>query len=203
MSRVTQLSRTVSTAASRASSPLLDSTAHGAGASIMPKYADLLARRSNENQHDSRSITTAHRPTPQPSIANRTRPLMQTFSSSSKRSQASDVTILPSSSLLQPSSSYINEIRVPLLPDAYTTAHPAAAAPISETPEVTIVASDPENVIPASALTEVASAGGADTINLGFAHSSQQAESKDEGNMLTDLWKGMVDDVFGAAAKKA
>lgn len=58
MSRVTQLSRTVSTAASRASSPLLDSTAHGAGASIMPKYADLLARRNNENQHDVSLLCT-------------------------------------------------------------------------------------------------------------------------------------------------
>ncbi|KAK0387373.1 hypothetical protein NLU13_5685 [Sarocladium strictum] len=200
MSRVTQLSRSVTSAASRAS-PLLDSTAHAAGVPIMPKYADLLMR---EHLHD-RSITTTHRPTPQPSITNRNRPLMQTFSSSSasKQSNTLDSTILPSTSFFSSSSSStVDDIRVPLLPDAYSITHPAtAAAPISQ-PEVTIVASDPENVIPGSSLAEVSAAGGADVIDLGFVHSSGQPEAKEESNMLKDLWKGMMDDIFATATPK-
>ena len=43
-------------------------------------------------------------------------------------------------------------------------------------------------------------------MDLGFARWGQQEgakEKEDEGNMLTDLWKGMIDDVFGAAAAAA
>ena len=67
MSRVTQLSRSIPStlqqhAASAArASPLLDSTAHAAGASIMPKYADLLSRRSQEHHLDVRFLE-AHEP---------------------------------------------------------------------------------------------------------------------------------------------
>ncbi|KAH8171383.1 hypothetical protein LIA77_08150 [Sarocladium implicatum] len=216
MSRVTQLSRSIPSslqqhAASAArASPLLDSTAHAAGAYIMPKYADLLTRRSQEH-HDSRSITTTHRPTPQPSIANRSRPLMQTFTSSASRSSPSsalDATVIPDASSLSSSSSSqpVDFIRVPLLPDNYSAVHTEPTSAPLDTPEVTIVASDPENVSPGSGLAEVASAGGADAVDLGFARWGQQEgakEKEDEGNMLTDLWKGMIDDVFGAAAAAA
>lgn len=49
----------------------------------------------------------------------------------------------------------------------------------------------------------MSAAGGADEVDLGFVHArGQQEAEKEEGNMLTDLWKGMVDDMFGSAAPK-
>ncbi|KAF4591670.1 hypothetical protein GQ602_001969 [Ophiocordyceps camponoti-floridani] len=68
MSRVTapviNLSRAISTSSSSgaASRPLRD--ASSSGAALMPKYAELL--RNRQAPDASRSLTTAHRPTPNP-----------------------------------------------------------------------------------------------------------------------------------------
>ena len=133
---------------------------------------------------------------------------MQTFTSSASKSSshALDATVIPDASTLSSTSSQpVDFIRVPLLPDNYSAVHTEPTSAPVDTPEVTIVASDPENVSPGSGLVEVASADGPDAVDLGFTRSGSHQgakEQEDEGNMLTDLWKGMVDDVFGAAAPK-
>lgn len=94
---------------------------------------------------------------------------------------------------------------MPLLPDNYAAFHASEPALPEREPEVTIVATDPANVIPGNSLAEVAGVGSPEAVNLGFVHEAA-GEPADEGNMLTDLWKGMVDDVLGAAqgaARKA
>ncbi|KAF7549136.1 hypothetical protein G7046_g8444 [Stylonectria norvegica] len=85
---VSKLSRSItSAAASSRSSSLLD-TQRNAGAALMPKYDELLRSRRSTTEHtdSSRGLYTTHRPTPQPSLANRPKPLMQTFSSTSTAS---------------------------------------------------------------------------------------------------------------------
>lgn len=49
MSKISRaLSASSSSIAARSASPLLDSSAHSAGAVLMPKYAELLRNRSSE-----------------------------------------------------------------------------------------------------------------------------------------------------------
>ncbi|GFP56945.1 hypothetical protein ACSS6W_004515 [Trichoderma asperelloides] len=211
MSRVTapvvKLTRALSsTTAARAANPLLDASAYNAGAVLMPKYAELLRGRRNtiEMSESSRTLTTTHRPTPQPSIANRAKPLMQTFSSvaSSTSTPAAhlDAAVLPAFSSFNSSSSFADALpRMPLLPDNYGAAHPAPDAdlPVS-IPSSSIVAVNPDNVVPATPLSSLS--GVLDTVELKFVHeqpASPAAQEESQG-MIRDLWKGMVEDVFGS-----
>ncbi|KAL6789161.1 hypothetical protein J3E68DRAFT_413911 [Trichoderma sp. SZMC 28012] len=209
MSRVTapvaKLSRALSSSAARAANPLLDASTYNAGAVLMPKYAELLRnRRSTIELSESRTLTTTHRPTPQPSIANRAKPLMQTFSSSASSATPSshlDAAVLPGLGSLSSSTSFADILpRMPLLPDNYAAAHPAPAAdmPVSIASS-SIVAVNPDTVLPATPLSSLS--GVLDTIELKFVHEEPAAVAQDEGQsqgMIRDLWKGMVEDVFGS-----
>ncbi|KAL5092706.1 hypothetical protein Trisim1_000444 [Trichoderma cf. simile WF8] len=209
MSRVTapvaKLSRALSSSAARAANPLLDAATYNAGAVLMPKYAELLRnRRSTIELSESRTLTTTHRPTPQPSIANRAKPLMQTFSSSASSATPSshlDAAVLPGLGSLSSSASFADVLpRMPLLPDNYAAAHPAPAAdmPISIASS-SIVAVNPDTVLPATPLSSLS--GVLDTVELKFVHEEPAAVAADEGQsqgMIRDLWKGMVEDVFGS-----
>lgn len=174
---------------------------HNAGAVLMPKYAELLRnRRSAEHQDSSRGLTTTHRPTPQPSIANRNKPLMQTFHSSATTSAPVshlDTARLPSISGDVPGSVDFG-IRVPLMPDNYS-AHHGPFASDTQVSMPSIVAADPSNVVAASALYEIEGIN-LDGVELKFVHEAQPAPA--EAGMLTDIWRGMVDDVFGQTSKK-
>ncbi|KAL1838462.1 hypothetical protein VTJ49DRAFT_2630 [Mycothermus thermophilus] len=104
-------------------------------------------------------------------------------------------------------------IRVPLLPDRQSAsasalasgfhAPEAADAPLPK-PEIVVVAADPARVMPA-ALTEVEGMG-VDGVELKFVHQLERAEAQDQesfemgAGMIRDLWKGMVDDVFGSSS---
>ncbi|OPB44005.1 hypothetical protein A0O28_0023230 [Trichoderma guizhouense] len=209
MSRVTapvaKLSRALSSSAARAANPLLDASTYNAGAVLMPKYAELLRnRRSTIELSESRTLTTTHRPTPQPSIANRAKPLMQTFSSSASSATPSshlDAAVLPGLGSLSSSASFADVLpRMPLLPDNYAAAHPAPAAdmPVSIASS-SIVAVNPDTVLPATPLSSLS--GVLDTVELKFVHEEPAAVAADEGQsqgMIRDLWKGMVEDVFGS-----
>ncbi|KAI9167793.1 hypothetical protein HJFPF1_03930 [Paramyrothecium foliicola] len=200
---------------------------HNAGAVLMPKYAELLRSRRSSEHHDvslslpkspkhhftcgillltilfffyqsARGLTTTHRPTPQPSIAHRAKPLMQTFHSTAASAAPVshlDTTRLPSlDGAPAPTQS---GLRVPLLPDNYAAQHGAYAAdaPVN-IPEVTIVAADPSNVVAANALSEIEGIG-LDGVELKFAHESAQTARTEEVGMLKDIWRGIVDDVLG------
>lgn len=152
----------------------------------------------------SRGLTTTHRPTPQPSISNRTKPLMQTFHSSASASSPAptstnlDATVLPS---LDFESTVVSSgFRMPLLPDNYNTAHGPTTAdgPVTK---ASIVAADPEVVAPGTPLSAVEGIN-LDGIELKFVH-EQEAQPEEHSSMLKDLWKGMVDDVLGPAKKTA
>jgi hypothetical protein len=97
-------------------------------------------------------------------------------------------------------------IRVPLLPD---NASPPAGARLPEQtdaplprPEILVVAANPEQVLPV-ALTEVEGMG-VDGVELGFVHLLGDEGIVEEGEqgMLKDIWKGLMDDVFGAGQVK-
>ncbi|KAL7909061.1 hypothetical protein GGI35DRAFT_452843 [Trichoderma velutinum] len=208
MSRVTapvaKLSRALSSTAARAANPLLDASTYNAGAVLMPKYAELLRNRRStiELSESSRTLTTTHRPTPQPSIANRAKPLMQTFSSSAASATPSahlDAAVLPGLASLTSSVSFADALpRMPLLPDNYGVAHPAPAAdmPVSIASS-SIVAVNPDKVLPATPLSSLS--GVLDTIELKFVHEESAPVAHDESQgMIRDLWKGMVEDVFGS-----
>jgi hypothetical protein len=198
MSRVTapahKLTRTITSSAV---------STQNAGAVLMPKYAELLRnRRTAEHQDSSRGLATSHRPTPQPSIANRTKPLMQTFHSSAAAAAPVshlDSTRLPSLGAEAPGAVDFG-IRVPLMPDNYSAQHGplAADAPVSMP---SIVAADPSNVIAGNALSEIEGIS-LDGVELKFAHEAQPAEARESG-MLADIFRGMVDDVFGQASKRS
>lgn len=163
---------------------------------------------TNIAKANTRHISTlpSHRPQPVPS-PNRTVPLMQTFTTSSRphaRADAStiDFAIMPS---LEPASQAAEPaIRVPLLPDSYTVAHQQAETPDAPlpAPEISVVAADPDSVLAVSPLTEVEGMG-ADGVELGFVHgleSGGKATEKEPG-MIRDLWKGLMEDVFGEDKK--
>ncbi|KND86364.1 hypothetical protein TOPH_09029 [Tolypocladium ophioglossoides CBS 100239] len=237
MSRITapvsKLSRALSSSSNpvaRAVSPLHDSSAHNAGAVLMPKYAELLRSRrssehsdaslpsccallelSNSSRQSSRGLTTAHRPTPQPSLANRSRPLMQTFYSTTPStamhtsSTHLDAAVIPSMRDLTGPSPADAGPRVPLLPDNYSAAHGPTGSDVPvQIPEISIVAANPENVVPATPLSEVQGIS-LDGVELKFVHEDQHYRSEEESGsgIIRDLWKGMVEDVLGPAKKSS
>jgi len=138
---------------------------------------------------------------------------MQTFHSSSSSSSASaahlDAAFLPSMADLAGPPASASGPRVPLLPDNYSAAHAADTSDATvQLPEVSIVAANPENVIPGTPLSEVEGIG-LDGVELKFVHEGrsnrvQELESEGQsGGMLRDLWKGMVDDVLGPSKRTA
>jgi hypothetical protein len=145
------------------------------GATLMPKYAELL-RRSADHTDSSRGLTTTHRPTPQPSIAHRTKPFMQTFYSdagavSSIPAFHLDVTMLPA--MTADGSAASQAVRVPILPDNYNAAPQTVEAPaiVASTPQ--IVAVDPSRV---AAMSDV------EGVTLAFAHQAEAEQA--DGYML-------------------
>jgi hypothetical protein len=144
--------------------------------------------------------TIAHRPV---ASTLRTVPLMQGFRTSAPRPARTDPShidfaVLPALHAQAPVDEFAY-MRVPLLPDNTQSGVLRAAeqpdAPLAR-PEILVIAANPEHVLP-SALTEVEGMG-IDGIELKFAHDLGR-EPAQEQNMLRDIWKGMVDDIFGPA----
>lgn len=105
-------------------------------------------------------------------------------------------------------------LRVPLLPDNYEPDRqsldghtPEVADGPLASPQIVMVAGHPENVVAASALTEIEGIG-IDGVELQFAHlpiagsteeSSASADSSSRG-MARDLWKGLMEDLSAGPA---
>ncbi|KAI5467192.1 hypothetical protein BGZ63DRAFT_19883 [Mariannaea sp. PMI_226] len=170
-----------------------------AGASLMPKYDELLRTRRTE---DSRHITTTHRPTPQPSIANRPKPLMQGFHTS----PASKAAAVPYATVILPPLHSVPDVsepvpRVPLLPDNYGAYHASISDAVDLSARAgTIVAANPENVLPGAPLAEIEPVT-VDGVELKFAH--QPPATEDQSTIIRDLLQGMLDDVIGVQKKTA
>jgi hypothetical protein len=142
---------------------------------------------------------------------------MQTFTTSSRPSARADTStidyaLMPTHSALYASSDPSvtdphASLRVPLLPDSFNVAHAPETldAPLPA-PEISVVAAVPENVAAVSPLTEVEGMG-ADGVELGFVHGletgakGKQQQQEEGGGMIRDLWKGLMDDVFGEEPK--
>ncbi|EOO02777.1 hypothetical protein UCRPA7_1712 [Phaeoacremonium minimum UCRPA7] len=210
MTRVTapiaKLTRSLSTTASAPRPSHLLNASKTASARVRQELEQTVDGRSSDTSSTTRGITTSHRPVPSPT---RTIPLMQTFHSSPGQSarldtSSIDYAVLPSTAQLYGDNAAADSfarMRVPLLPDNYNPdrSHLVAEepdAPLAE-PEIRIVAADPAKVLPA-ALTEVEGFG-VDGVELKWAHEAEPAAGAQhaEGGMLRDLWKGLVDDVFG------
>ncbi|KAB5554606.1 hypothetical protein GE09DRAFT_1222094 [Coniochaeta sp. 2T2.1] len=207
MSRITapvsKLTRTIGSNASIARpGHLLQNASKSGSASAVEHHSE---------SHERHISTPTHRPQPTPS---RTRlvPLMQTFFTTSSRSQARsdtstiDYAIMPPSSALYSVSPNTDAVlRVPLLPDSFTVTHttPETHDPPLPSPEISIVAANPENVLGVSPLTEVEGMD-AQGVELGFVHgleTQKGGRKEEEGGMIRDLWKGLVEDVFGEEKK--
>ncbi|KXX74175.1 hypothetical protein MMYC01_209149 [Madurella mycetomatis] len=157
------------------------------------------------------TTTTPHRPVTRSA---RTIPFMQTFHHSAPKPSpavagaTAEAVVLPNLFMLDAAdqSHYdpYAHIRVPLLPDnvsppAWFRQPEVPDAPLPR-PEIVVVAPDPARDLPA-ALTEVEGMG-VDGVELKFAHElgreNEAAESFEMGQgMIRDLWRGMVEDVFG------
>lgn len=91
---------------------------------------------------------------------------------------------------------------MPLLPDNYGAAYGDVASDTAR-PQVTILAADPDNVVPGAPLSGVEGSN-LDGIELKFLYDESSQPKQEAGNgMIKDIWKGMVEDVFGGAPKKA
>ncbi|KAI1778286.1 hypothetical protein F4818DRAFT_292661 [Hypoxylon cercidicola] len=196
---VRSISSTTAAAVPKSSTRLATSKS---SAPLSRKYADLLKERNIDPDHPRHLYTrSSNRPHPPP----RTMRLMQTFASSAPQATAAatitmDNMVFPGSASLEGSSSDpFAHLRMPLLPDSFASHHAPEAADGPVAPaQISIVAANPELVSP-SALTEVEGMG-IDGVELKFVHEEGEAAREDQG-MLTDLWKGLVDDVLGSRNK--
>ncbi|ORY65535.1 uncharacterized protein BCR38DRAFT_200193 [Pseudomassariella vexata] len=204
------VARSLSTTTSSASLPQSTTfvTAARTSAPLSRKYADLLKERNLDAEHPRHIYTrSSNRPHPPP----RRLRLMQTFTSSASTSSQADrssidFTVLPGSAALEHAAADpYSRVRVPLLPDNYASQYAPETLATNEPvqmPEISIIASNPDSVSPAP-LSEIEGMG-VDGIELKFAHEAPSASRSvdSEPGMLTDLWKGLMDDVLGAENSK-
>ncbi|KAK1760594.1 hypothetical protein QBC47DRAFT_427904 [Echria macrotheca] len=218
---VSKLTRSISTSPSVARASSVSKTVAAATATstrrrpskVSSPVNDEASTETTRAAHTSSSTTSPspHRPS-LPTV--RTIPLMQGFRTSApKPAQADrstiDFAVLPdlfSSSSPETENFYI---RVPLLPDNHSPPEgvrlpEAVDLPLAR-PEISVVAANPDLVLP-SALTEVEGMG-VDGVELSFAHDLHSTNStparEHEAGMLRDIWKGLMDDVFGEEKKPA
>ncbi|KAI0885614.1 uncharacterized protein GGS22DRAFT_131321 [Annulohypoxylon maeteangense] len=196
-----KLARSITTTATASQSNTLLTSTKSTTAPLSRKYAELLKERNIDPDHPRHLYTrSSNRPHPPP----RTMRLMQTFGSSAPKAALATTTmdniVFPGSASLEGSrDDPFAHLRVPLLPDNFATHHTPEVAdgPIAPA-QISIVAANPELVSP-SALTEVEGMG-MDGVELKFAHEETPAER--EQGTLTDIWKGLVDDVLGSSSGK-
>jgi hypothetical protein len=174
MSRITapvaRLSKTLGTAS--ASAPALR-----AGATLAPKYADLLrSNRVRDPSEAHRTLSTTRNPLRRPVSA----------APSSPSSAPVDAAVLPNFE----SFSAVDSIRVPILPDNFGIAYASSAAPVIAAAGTQILAANPANVEPSSILTTVSHMG-ADGVELRFVH-NQEARADGQIGMLQGIWNGLM-----------
>ncbi|KAF5724117.1 hypothetical protein FMUND_1182 [Fusarium mundagurra] len=180
---------------------LAESQRH-AGIALMPKYAELLGASSEQSQHsESRGLKTTHRPTPQPSLSGRRRPLMQSFHSSTpSRAPVNhvDSTVLPK---IHATPNFNEPLpRMPLLPDNYGAYHSSmsdAADLYSKRP--VIFAVDPDVVVPGAPMATM-DAVNMDSVDVKFVHEQPAQEPKaddsDRSTFIRDVFGGMIQDIL-------
>jgi hypothetical protein len=167
-----------------------------------------LDRSVERDRLRSRGFHTLDRCRPSPETV-KTAPRMQGFRSSSPKYAARDSSTIDFFFFPEvpepPPANPFAKLRVPLLPDNYTPDRSANSPHAVESldgavprPEIHVVASHPDNVLPAAAMSEVVGNDGVDVdigqLIVGFT--SPAAAPKEPG-VLKELWGGLVDDIFG------
>jgi hypothetical protein len=155
-------------------------------------------------------MSGGHRPlSVQPAPVYKTIPLMQGFRTSAPKQAAHDSSTIdffffPDVPEPPPKNPFA-KLRVPLLPDNYTpNRSPESGHSLEELdtaipgPEISIVASHPEDVIPAT-ISEVVGNDGLDVdiTQLTGAFTKASAKDSKEPGVLKELWSGFVDDILG------
>ncbi|KAH9223709.1 hypothetical protein DL95DRAFT_379723 [Leptodontidium sp. 2 PMI_412] len=154
-----------------------------------------------------------HRPTP---TTTRTIPLMQGFRTSAPKQSAGDNSTIdffffPEVPPAEPANPF-QKLRVPLLPDNYNPDRSPGSGNALESldeavprPEISIMASHPENVAPA-AMSEVVGNDGLDVdigqLTAAFSTLLPETNSKEPG-VIKELWSGLMDDILGPKSPKA
>jgi len=177
--------------------------------------SELVDRLTAHDITRSHSTLGGHRPAVETSFpVFRNRPLMQGFRSSAPKqaihdSSTIDFFFFPEVPEPPPVNPFA-KLRVPLLPDNYNPDRSPGSAHAVETldealprPEIVIVSSHPEDVVPA-ALTEVVGNAGLDVDIADLTKVFQtKVENLKEDGVLHELWSGLLDDVLGPKPKKA
>ncbi|KAL2073720.1 hypothetical protein VTL71DRAFT_11046 [Oculimacula yallundae] len=156
--------------------------------------------------------TSQHRPT---APVTKTIPLMQGFRTSSPKSAPHDTSTMdfvffPAFQPAEPLNPF-QKLRVPLLPDNYNPDRSPESGHALESldqgvskPEISIVASHPENVAPA-AMSEVVGNDGLD-VDIGqlsdmFSTLVPHAEGSKEPGVISELFGSLMDDILGPKDK--
>jgi len=102
-----------------------------------------------------------------------------------------------------PPTNPFSKLRVPLLPDNYSPDRSANSGHAVEAldeavprPEISIIASHPENVAPAT-ISEVVGNDGLD-VDIGQLTAGFTPTDLKEPGILKELWSGFIDDVLGS-----
>jgi len=145
-------------------------------------------------------------PTPSPQVY-RTIPLMQGFRTSAPKQAVHDTSTIdffffPEPPAPPPTNPF-SKLRVPLLPDNYSPDRSANSGHAVEAldeavprPEISIIASHPENVAPAT-ISEVVGNDGLD-VDIGQLTAGFTPADLTEPGILKELWSGFIDDVLGS-----
>jgi hypothetical protein len=142
-------------------------------------------------------------------------PMMQGFRSSAQKQAAHDSSTIDFFFFPEipepPPRNPFAKLRVPLLPDNYTpNRSPDSGHSLEELdaalpgPEISIVASHPEDVVPAT-ISEVVGNDGLDVdiTQLTGAFSNAIGKEDKQSGVLKELWTGFLDDILGPKGSKA
>jgi hypothetical protein len=160
-------------------------------------------------------MSSGHRPlSAQPVPVFKIAPMMQGFWSSAPKQAAHDSSTIDFFFFPEipepPPRNPFAKLRVPLLPDNYTpNRSPDSGHSLEELdaalpgPEISIIASHPEDVIPAT-ISEVVGNDGLDVdiTQLTEVFTKTLGEEYKEPGVLRELWSGFVDDIFGPKGPK-
>jgi len=176
------------------------------------QLVERLAAHDIVGAHGFHTMGSGHRPTVVE--APRTIHLMQGFRTSAPKQAAHDTSTIdffffPEIPEPAPANPFA-KLRVPLLPDNYNPDRSPGSSHALESldeavpgPEISIIASHPEDVVPAT-ISEVVGNDGLD-VDIGqWTASFKSASDKTvkEPGVLKELWSGFIDDILGPKGPK-
>lgn len=227
VTKLTHAIRSMSSSANRSSITIIENSRH-VSIYLPRKLSELQAECSKRQlntkgsnlelvdrltAHDLTSSRDFHTGGHRPTSKVKTIPLMQGFRTTAPKAAAHDKSTIDFFTFPQmpepPAENPFAKLRVPLLPDNYHPDRSANSPHAIETldaavptQEIHIIASHPENVVPA-VMSEVVGNDGLDVdlgqLTAGFT--GTKAEEPKEPGIFKEIWGGLVDDIFGEKSK--